>query len=462
MEALLSGRSCCLPGTSQRQEGTWTPAEDKWTQRLLTAFAQVRTVAAPGALQRMQDECTQALRTQRMPTTRNEEYRFTDVSRILQSTPQPASQSPAGLPEAVAAHKLEAAAVQLVVVDGVLNRELSRLGGLPEGVYVGSIGGAPASAAEHLGQQARTRGSPFALINGATAQDAVCIHVPAGMEVPQAVHVLYIATGDANAVTVSCPRLLAVLEERAYLEVLEEFSGAQAEQKYFTNAVAEFVVHQGASLVHKYVQLESNPGWHMKATLVSQAQGSRYALTEAMVGASLARHDLGVAQLGRKTETTMRSFILCGEGQLHDLHSKLRLHHPAGTANQLHKCIVAASSARGVFDGNVKVERAAQQTDAGQLSRNLLLAEKATVNVKPNLQIIADDVKCTHGCAVSDLQEDQLFYFRARGVDPKDARRVLVYSFGAEVTQHLKHPDLMARLEAAVTQTLGDIVAAAD
>lgn len=118
-----------------------------------------------------------------------------------------------------------------------------------------------------------------------------------------------------------------------------------------------------------------------------------------------------------------------------DLHSSLVLDHPSGKSDQLHKCIAAHPSARGVFDGNVKVNKLAQQTDAGQLSRNLLLVPRATVSVKPNLQIIADDVKCTHGCTVSDLEEDELFYFRSRGIDSETAREALVYSFGLEVVQ---------------------------
>lgn len=141
----------------------------------------------------------------------------------------------------------------------------------------------------------------------------------------------------------------------------------------------------------------------------------------------------------------MRHFLLCGADQLHDLHTQLVLEHPEGTADQLHKCIVSDATGRGVFDGNVQVKKAAQRTDAGQLSRNLLLVPKATVNVKPNLQIVADDVKCTHGCAVSDLSDEELFYFQARGIDPESARQALVYSFGAEVVQHLEHKDLLER-----------------
>ncbi|KAL3156983.1 hypothetical protein ABBQ38_001237 [Trebouxia sp. C0009 RCD-2024] len=118
------------------------------------------------------------------------------------------------------------------------------------------------------------------------------------------------------------------------------------------------------------------------------------------------------------------------------------------------RCIASAASGRGVSDGNVRVGQAAQKTDAQQLSRNLLLVPRATVNVKPNLQIIADDVKCWHGCAVSDLEEDQMFYFRARGIDPDAARQVLVYSFGAEATQHLKHKQLIERIQKVVASTL--------
>jgi Fe-S cluster assembly protein SufD len=152
----------------------------------------------------------------------------------------------------------------------------------------------------------------------------------------------------------------------------------------------------------------------------------------------------------------MKHFLLCSENQLHDLHTSLKLHHPEGVADQLHKCIVSHASGRGVFDGNVQVNKLAQQTDAGQMSRNLLLVPKATVNVKPNLQIIADNVKCTHGCAVSDLSTEEMFYFRSRGIDASDARKALVFSFGAEVVQQLSHKALVDRIQAGVSKRLGD------
>lgn len=232
-------------------------------------------------------------------------------------------------------------------------------------------------------------------------------------------------------------------------------SGAAAPAvSYLTNAVAEFELDDRAQLKHSYVELEDAGAAHMKATLVNQGRESSYTLTETRIGGSLSRHDLSIEQLGEATQSQMRSFLLCGDRQLHDLHSKLRLDHPNGEANQLHKCIVSSASGRGVFDGNVKVNRLAQKTDAQQLSRNLLLVPRAQVNVKPNLQIIADDVKCTHGCTVSDLEEEELFYLRARGISAEVARTMLVYSFGREVVQGLRDDALQGRVEAAVRDTL--------
>lgn len=264
------------------------------------------------------------------------------------------------------------------------------------------------------GYLSNARGGPFAVLNGVLAADAVVVVLPDGARLPRPLHIVHVATGSGagqGALSASAPRLLVALGRGAEAEVVEEFvsAGAGATAVF---AVAEVLLGPGASLKHGYVQREAAGSVHLKSTLVDQAEGSSYNLVEARVGGGLARHDLGVAQCGPDTATRMRHFLLAGAGQLQDLHSKLVLDHPRGEADQLHKCIVSHASGRGVFDGNVKVNRLAQKTDAGQLSRNLLLVPRATVNVKPNLQIIADDVKCTHGAAISDLSEEELFYFR--------------------------------------------------
>eukprot|EP00884_Botryococcus_braunii_P009970 jgi/Botrbrau1/18975/Bobra.0100s0012.1 len=436
-------------------------AEDKWVAQVLTAFGAVPLPGnAPQSLLEMRAECAAALRTQHMPTTRNEEYRFTDLSAILQQTPQVAAAVQTVPAEELSRYSLgEEATVRVVVVDGLIDTKASNLGGVPEGTYIGPLSGAPeAVLAETLGRQARVRGSPFALVNGATASDAVAVVLPAGAILTATIHILYVSTSagtTSEGQRVSSPRALIVLGKEAEAKVLEEFITADGSPgPFFCNAVTEIYLGEGSNLRHGYVELEGEGALHMKATLVEQATRSSYAMTEARLGGSLSRQDISILQEGEETNTEMSSFLLAGREQLHDLHSKLRLCHPQGIANQIHKCIVAAPTGRGVFDGNVKVERFAQQTDAQQLSRNLLLAPQATVNVKPNLQIIADDVKCTHGCAVSDLEEDQLFYFQARGIDAAAARKTLVYSFGKEVVNKLPWVPVRDRIQAAVNTTL--------
>lgn len=202
-----------------------------------------------------------------------------------------------------------------------------------------------------------------------------------------------------------------------------------------------------------------------------QESFSTYELVEISTGGKLSRHNLHVEQMGPDTVTNLSAFHISQTNQTQDLHSKLTLDHPRAHSQQIHKCIVANSSGQAVFDGNIKVNRYyfsreaepllplsfnafnlivklncmnryAQQTDAGQLTRTLLLAPRATANVKPNLQIIADDVKCSHGATISDLEDDQLFYFLARGIDLETARDALVFSFGSEVVSKLQYEPL--------------------
>mmetsp|Transcript_6263 Transcript_6263/g.17524 ORF Transcript_6263/g.17524 Transcript_6263/m.17524 type:complete len:248 (-) Transcript_6263:128-871(-) len=240
----------------------------------------------------------------------------------------------------------------------------------------------------------------------------------------------------------------------ASAEIVEEYQ-TTGSGDVFSTSVMEADLDEESALRHSFLQM-SNPGagTHTKLTCVRQATKSSYTLLESRLGGILTRHDVQIEQLGSDTNTTMRHFVLCAKQQLHDLHTKLILDHPNGVADQLHKCISGTPTSRGVFDGNVQVRQGAQKTDAGQLSRNLLLAPRATVNVKPNLQIIADDVKCTHGCTVSDLSDEELFYFASRGIDSDTARDCLVFSFGAEIIREYKYDEICKRLEARMKSML--------
>lgn len=441
-------------------------AEDKWIAHILDAVSP-SDAAIPAQLSGLRSSCLTALATQRMPTNKNEEYRFTDISPVLQSTlVAPSAVSADLVTAAVAARSLKKpTAASLVVVDGALDITHTTIQNLPKGVYAGGIAGAPADVVGFaLGTQSRSRGGPFATLNGAIATDTTVIHVLEGVTVTEPIHIVHLsssasASSSPTPRSVSAPRLLVVLEEGAAAEIIEEYSSVDddIQGQYMVTSVAEIELDDRAELKHSYIEIEADSAAHFKTTLVNQGKESKYSLIEARIGGSLTRHDLGVEQLGTETDTVMKSFLLAGQGQLHDLHSKLKLDFPDSRAEQIHKCIAVDSTSRGVFDGNVRVNRLAQRTDAQQLSRNLLMAPKATVNVKPNLQIIADDVKCTHGCSVSDLEEEELFYLRSRGISEEAARQVLVYSFGREVVQHLKDDAAIGRVEAATKKKLVDV-----
>eukprot|EP00798_Chlamydomonas_sp_ICE-L_P001464 gene1464-32842_t len=408
-----------------------------------------------------------ALQTLCMPSTRNEEYRYTDVSSLLKTSIKLADPA-ANIDDVAPYMTLGAKGSTVVVVNGVMNASLSNLEGMPEQVYVGGIEGAPAGSASKLGELSASKGGPFSVLNGAYSQEVLCIVVPAGVTVEQPIHILHLSTGaDGTERQINAPRLLVDAGKKASISLVEEYVQgiAGSSDNYFTCSVAEVFVGEGAHVTHGYAQREGAAAAHFKGTLVSQAAGSLYDLSEACVGASLARHDLGITQEGAATETTLRHFLLCGSGQLHDLHSKLDLSHPNGTANQLHKCIVSHSTGKGVFDGNVQVNKYAQKTDAGQLSRNLLLVPKATVNVKPNLQ----EHKGRRGRLTEEMGsiEDGRHEISAaseqgsswaRGIDAATARAALVYSFGSAVVQSFKIlPELRRRIEEDVSKTLKEV-----
>lgn len=388
-----------------------------------------------------------------MPTTRVEAFRFTDISPVLERPAGPvvgdsSSEAETLIAAAVAAHALEGAAATLVVVDGAFRADLSTGATSNKRAVIGGVEQEGATEALRLlGRASRERGGPFAQLNGGVASSAAVVAVAAEVALAGPVHVLYVSTADSpsssassSPPSISAPRLLVSLGPGAEATVVEEFCGVSAASRdggasastssssstpsssknshhhhsRLNVPVAEFFLSEGSTLSHSYVELEARGTWHARETLVDQAEGSSYGLTEARAGgaAAISRADVDIRQLGPSTRTSMRSFILAGEDQLVDLHTRLSLDFPDGEADQLHKAIAAAATSRAVFDGGVRVGRAAQRTNAQQLSRNLLLSRRATVNVKPNLQIVADDVKCTHGCAVSDLEEDQMFYFK--------------------------------------------------
>ncbi|TKY70719.1 ABCI7 [Spatholobus suberectus] len=398
--------------------------------------------STPHPLQKLRHASSESLLSTPWPSRRDEPFRFTDLSFIRQSRILPVSHpSPVSL--------------------------LTPISDLPDGVYAGTLSAlASAPLIERVSQLlcGFRNGDLFWSINGIAAPDLTLVYVPEGCHVRNPIHLGYAllhgtatnTTEGSNTMHLSNPRVLVVVEKGAHVDIIEEFSASQGDENecYWCNAAFEAVIGEGAKLTHSYIQTQSFRAAHIKWTSVRQESSSTYELTEVSTGGKLGRHNLHIQQLGPDTVTELSTLHLSVGDQTQDLHSALVLDHPRGYSRQLHKCIVTHSQGQAVFDGNIKVNRYAQQTDAGQLTRSLLLEPRATVNVKPNLQIVADDVKCSHGAAISDLEESQLLYFQARGIDLKTARRVLIFAFGGEVIDKFPYSSIRDSVRSQIKNLL--------
>ncbi|MDZ7991426.1 MAG: Fe-S cluster assembly protein SufD [Nostoc sp. EfeVER01] len=406
---------------------------------------QVTAPKTEGWLQELREGAASWVRHSTIPTTHEEEWRFTDLSslRKLQfnnvETRNFASLQFDILPEA--------ANSRLVFVNGVFAPELSAVSDLPSGIVVSNLAGL--SAVEYEGVQqylAQAEGAQevFTALNTAGITDAAVVWVKKNVVVETPIHLVFISGETA---TISQPRCLVVAESGSQLTLVEEYTNrrgaesAEEEGVYFTNAVTEVWVGDNAEVSHTRVEQEGAEAFHIGKTAIAQARDSRYTSHAITLGAKLSRHNLEILQTGEQTQTTLNGLTIISGKQLSDTHSAIALNYPHGTSDQLHKCIVG-DRAHAVFNGKVFVPKPAQLTNASQLNRNLLLSSKARVDTKPQLEITADNVKCAHGATVSQLEDDEIFYLQSRGIDENDARKLLINAFAAEVINKIPVPSL--------------------
>ncbi len=385
-----------------------------------------------------------------VPTTRDEEWRFTDLSLLTKLSFQPV-RTPAGLKSAdVERFHVEEATTRLVFVDGIHAPELSSRA-RDGGVVVANLFTAEsvhAAAIElHLGRHAKFRDSVFAALNTAFLHDGALVIVPRNVSAAAPVHLLFIATQKGAA---SYPRCLLVAESGSAVTVVEDYVALQAET-YLTNTVTEIALGDRAHVDHIRVQRDSGQAFHIANCAVSLANGSRYRSVSVALGARISRYDLNVLHTAEGAECTIDGLALIGERQLADTHSCIDHAKPNGVSRQLHKCI-AGGAAHAVFNGKIIVRPDAQRTNSSQSSRNLLLTPKAHVDTKPQLEIFADDVKCAHGATVGQLDSEALFYLTSRGLSNAAARNLLTYAFGAEIIDRIPVASLKLWLERTVLE----------
>lgn len=396
-------------------------------------------------LQVIRDRATEQVKEQSIPSTREEEWRFTDLTDLLQTEFVSAPPNSVKLADLAAWTLPEANHSRLVFVDGVFAPTLSAIAGLPAGAIVSNLPPTLDQPLQNYLAKLPGADAVFTALNTACFTDAAIVVLPRNTAIEAPIHLLFVSTTGEKA-PASHPRCLVVAESDSRLTLVEEFF-TLGEGSHFTNAVTEVWLAENAQVNHVRVQRNSLAAFHIGKTAVSQARNSRYTCTAVSLGATLSRHNLEVFQAGEQTETTLNGLTMIGATQVADTHSTIAFARPYGTSNQTHKCIVS-DRAHAIFNGKIFVPKAAQLTNAAQVSRNLLLSPKARVDTKPQLEITADNVKCAHGATVSQLEDDEVFYLQSRGINQDSARKLLVYAFAAEVIGQITIPSLRENLSA--------------
>ena len=389
------------------------------------------------------------------PTVREEEWKYTNVTPIARGHFQPV----AGLSKANGNAKSflipEAKESRLVFVNGVFQRELSS-SNLPNGVVVSDLAQALVNPQnERLVREQMEAGGDangFVDLNTALFSHGAFVLIPRGVEITAPIHLAFISQAQNGDAPASFPRVLVVAEENSSATIVESYAGVSG-GAYFTNAVVEIVAKANARIQHYKLQRESESAFHIANTSAHVSRGSRYETTSINLGAQLSRHDIAVMFGEEGGQCAVDGLYMIGAEQHSDTHSVIDHRQAHCTSRQLYKGVLDGKS-HAVFNGKVFVRHGAQQTDAQQTNKNLLLSEEARVDTKPQLEIFADDVKCAHGAAVGQLSEDEIFYLESRGINPALARNMLTYGFAEEVIERIKIDSVKRELDEVVLNRL--------
>jgi len=417
-----------------------------------------RFVSEPSWLTAARDEALARFTASGFPTTRDEDWRFTPVSPIVTT---PFVDAEAGHVDAnrLAPHLFgDAVAAELVFVNGRFSAGLSRTENLPAGLEVGSlaqlIATRPEALEPWLTTGAANQGSAFTSLNTAFLEDGAFVEIARDAVIDRPIHVVFYSTGG-GAPAVAYPRLLVVAGEHSEGSLIETYAGSEG-TTYLTNTVAEFFVGHRAILNHYRLQRESLSAYHVGTQVVRTGRETGCQSHNFVLGGAIARNDVSAVLGGQGGDTTLNGLYLAGGTQLVDTHTTIDHALPHNGSHELYKGILGGKS-RGVFNGKIIVRQDAQKTDAKQTNKALLLSDGAQIDTKPQLEIFADDVKCTHGATVGQLDPEMLFYLQARGIALADARALLILGFAGDVVNRVTFAPLRERLDEVVRRRVQEI-----
>ncbi len=388
------------------------------------------------------------------PTRHDEEWRFSNPATLAETPFQLAQPTEVSAADIAPFAFPEIGGTRLVFVNGGYIPALSVRGSLPQGVTVGNLSEAftahhPAIE-PHLARVAKFD-TAFPALNTAFLSDGACVHIPRGVVVTEPIHLLFLST-EAGHPTVSHPRTLIVAEENSQATIVESYAGI-GQGTTLTNAVTEIVVGPSANLDHYKLVRESKAAFHVATMQVQMARQSVFSSHAINLSGLFVRNDANAVLGAEHGECTLNGLSLIDGKRLVDNHTAIDHALPNCNSHELYKYILDEQG-RGVFNGKIYVREDAQKTDAKQTNQSLLLSDDAQINTKPQLEIFADDVKCTHGATIGQLDPEQQFYLQSRGIPKAEARNLLIYAFASDVVSRIKVAALRDQLDALLLAEL--------
>jgi Fe-S cluster assembly protein SufD len=427
---------------------TETQAPEKY-QEIFDQFGS-RVASQPRWLQSLRQEAFARFTETGFPTTHDEDWRFTNVSAVSNTAFELA-----GL-ERVTREQLEPFAVsqfasRLVFVNGLYSADLSALAAMPAGVKIGSLAARlksdPASVEPHLGRYLNSQRDPFAALNSAFVEDGVCIEIPDGVIVEGPVYVLFV-TVPGGTPTMNHPRNLIIAGKSSQVTVVEDYVSL-GEGKTFSNAATELVAADNANVSHYMIVREGDAAYNFSTLRIQQGRSANVATHSLLLSGALVRNNVHPVLAGEGSECLINGLFMANGRQHMDNYMLVEHTSPHCDSRQFYNGILNGQS-HGVFHGRIIVHKDAQKTDAKQTNRNLLLADDAQIDTKPQLEIYADDVKCTHGATIGRFDDNALFYLRSRGLSEAAARHVLLLAFANECLDRMNSQQVREHLEKLV------------
>src|SRR6478672_4152363 len=381
------------------------------------------------------------------PTTHDEDWRFTNVATVASTSFELAG------PEVVSKEQLEPfGALQfdccLVFVNGIFSGELSTVPATPKGVTVGSLAAQlkedPASLGPHLGRYLNIQRDAFAALNTALIEDGVYVHIPRSVVVETPIYVLYVTVPGATP-TMNHPRNLIVAEESSQVTVVEDYVSL-GDGVTFSNAATELVAGDNAHVSHYMIVREGDHAYNFSTLRIQQGRHANVATHSLLLSGALLRNNVHPVLAGEGAECLINGLFMVNSGQHMDNYMLVEHAAPHCSSRQFYNGVLNGQG-HGVFHGRIIVHKDAQKTDAKQTNRNLLLSDDAQIDTKPQLEIYADDVKCTHGATIGQVEENALFYLRSRGLDEAAAKHLLLLAFANECLDRMNSAQMRKYIE---------------